>query len=342
VTLFEALEQRTLLSAAILTSPTVNGIANMAAQIAPAATLPAPVATGAGSTSSPGPVLTSLTPTLSWHAISEVTFTGYQVNIFDVTAQAFASHAVGASVTSYTPATALTAGHQYVWNVRALNGTVSGPPGTYYYFQTPPAAVLPAPVATAPGSTVSPGPVLTTLDPTFSWKAITGVSFTGYQINIFDVTANTGHSYTVGKSVANFTPATQLVAGNDYVWNVRALNGTISGPPSEYLYFRTPVLPQPVILGVGSTSQPGTVISTLTPTFTWKPVTGVTFDSYQINLYDQTTAKFVSIQVSPTATSYTLPAGTLTKGDSYVWNLRIKIGKVTGPESTTYLYFQAE
>jgi hypothetical protein len=101
-------------------------------------------------------------------------------------------------------------------------------------------------------------------------------------------------------------------------------------------------LPQPVILGPGAATKPGPTITTLTPTLSWKAVSGAKFDSYQINLYNITRGKLETIQVSPTATSYTLPVGTLIAGDSYVWNLRLKVGSGTGPESTTYLYFVAE
>ena len=229
-------------------------------------TLPAPVAVSPGTTVSPGPVLTTLTPTLTWQAISGVTFTGYQVNVFDVTTNTLVSYTTGAGDTSFTVPTtgALVAGNSYLWNVRALNGTLSGPPSGYLYFQAPPATTpvtLPAPVAVAPGTSTSPGPVLTTLTPTFSWQAISGVTFTGYQINLYNQTTNAGVSYTTGSSVTSFTIPVNaaLTAGDSYVWNVRALNGTQSGPPSVYLYFQTfsaIALPAPAATSPGSSVAP--------------------------------------------------------------------------------------
>src|SRR5205823_4089782 len=100
---------------------------------------------------------------------------------------------------------------------------------------------------------------------------------------------------TVGTSATSFTPSAPLAAGHRFSWNVRAINGSQSGRPSATLFFQTPALPQPVILGVGSTVQPGPVITTLTPALSWQAVQGVTFDSYQINLYDETARKLVSI-----------------------------------------------
>src|ERR1035437_9986187 len=94
---------------------------------------------------------------------------------------------------------------------------------------------LPAPVATSPGDPTSPGTVLTTLNPTLTWNAATGVSFTGYQISIHDITAGTTLGYHVDASTTSFTPTTPLTPGDVFVWNVRALNGTQSGPPSNYL-----------------------------------------------------------------------------------------------------------
>jgi hypothetical protein len=310
-------------------------------QTAAAAALPAPVATSPGSSVAPGSAVTTLTPTFSWNAVTGAALTGYQINIFNVTTSTLVSAVVGASVTSYTPTTPLSAGGSYVWNVRALDGTTSGPPSAYRYFQTPAVVTLPAPVATSPGSSASPGAVLTTFTPTFTWQAVTGVSFTGYQVNIYNVTTKALTTQVVGASVTSYTPTTPLAAGNSYVWHVRVLNGTASGPSSNYLFFQTPVLPAPVILGPGGSTAPGTTLTTLTPTFTWEAVTGVTFDTYQINLYDITKKVMTTIQVANTQTSYTLPAGTLIAGDDYVWNLRLKSGTTTGLESLPYLYFVA-
>jgi hypothetical protein len=70
------------------------------------------------------------------------------------------------------------------------------------------------------------------------WHAITNVpGLTGYQINLYDIA--TGHliTHTVGTSVTQWTLPTALTAGNDYVWNVRILAGTKTGPPSTYLFF---------------------------------------------------------------------------------------------------------
>jgi hypothetical protein len=307
------------------------------------ASLPAPVVVSPGSTTSPGPALTTSKPTFTWDAVTGVTFTGYQLNLKNVTTGTLVSYAISKTATSFTLPTALTTGDDYVWNLGAVNGSVYGPASAALYFQVPAAtATLPAPVVIGPGSTASPGPVLTTFAPTFTWDAVTGVTFTAYQINLYDVTTSVSTTYTVATTATSFTLTSPLTPGNAYVWNLRLDNGTASGPPSTYLYFTAPpvsALPAPVILSPGGSASPGTVITSTTPTFTWDAVTGVAFDTYQLNLYDETAAKFLTFQIANTATSFTPPAGTLAAGDAFVWNLRLNIDGTTGMESN-YLYFQ--
>ena len=187
--MFETLEERRLLSIAVPASysPGIesrpSGVSIDALSPASTTALPAPIAISPGSTTSPGPVLDTLTPSFSWKAVTGVTFTGYQINLYDVTTAKFVSYQVGTSATSFTPP-ALTAGNDYVWNVRVVNGSQSGLPNSNNYFQAPAPQALPEPIAISPGSTTSPGPVLDTLTPELSWKAVTGVTFTGYQINL--------------------------------------------------------------------------------------------------------------------------------------------------------------
>jgi hypothetical protein len=310
----------------------------------PVTPLPAPTVISPGSTVSPGPVLTTLTPTFEWKAVTTPTITGYQLNLYDNTTAKFYSYTISSSATSFTiPAGVLIPSDSYVWNLRVLEGSTSGPPSAYLYFQTPAVSTLPAPTVISPGSTVSPGPVLTTFTPTFAWKAVT-TPITGYELNLYDNTTAKFYSYNISSSATSFTiPAGVLTPSDSYVWNLRVLEGSTSGPPSTYLYFQTPAataLPIPIVLGPGSTKSPGPVVTTTTPTFTWDavPDAATTITGYQLNLYDYTTAKFVSYVIPATATSFTVPTA-LTSGDTFVWNLRVIEGDVTGTESA-YLYFQ--
>jgi hypothetical protein len=203
-------------------------------------------------------------------------------------------------------------------------------------------STLPAPVITTPGNRRAPGPVLTTSDPTFEWKAETGVTFTGYQINLEDLTKNKFVSYVVSADATHFTPpAGALGAGDKFVWNLRLRNGDTTGAESAYFFFQTPVtkLIAPTVVGPGDDNSAAAVVTDSDPTFTWKAVTGVSFSGYQINLYDETDSKFVSYVVSAGATQFTPPPGALASGDKFVWNLRLRRGDSTGPESA-YFYFR--
>ena len=313
---------------------------------------PVPVLVSPGGTTTPGPVLTTTTPTFQWTAVSGVTgVTGYQISLYDTTATTNTSYQVSADATSFTlPAGVLVAGDHYTWNVHLLLGTTVGAKSGYLYFQAPPAATptIPAPVITSPGTTATPGPVLTTNTPTFQWNAVTGVpGMTGYQLNLYDSTAAKSTSYQISPTAISFTlPTGVLTAGDHYVWNLRLVLGTTTGPESAYFYFQappaaTPTIPAPVISSPGTTPAPGSTITTFTPTFQWTPITGVSgITGYQLNLYDSTTAKLTTYQISADASSFTLPAGILAAGNDYVWNLRLVLGTKTGPESN-YLDFQA-
>jgi hypothetical protein len=335
----EALETRKLLSN--VTVNTVYGhtsppIILLYAQSS-STSLAAPIAKSPGSTESPGPVLTTSTPTFTWQPVTGAT--GYQINIYDNTLKKFYSYKVGASATGFTiDSGVLTAGDSFVWNVRALSGSQSGPPSVYLNFQTPGTA-LAAPIITSPSSTESPGPVLTTLTPTFTWQSVSGA--TGYFINIHNLTTNTFYTHAIsGGSTTSFTiPSGVLAAGDSYNWHLYAQRGSTTSPPSILLYFQTPgtVLAAPIAKSPGGTESPGPVLTTLTPTFTWQPVTGAT--GYQINIYDYTLKKFSSYKVGASATSFTIDSGVLTAGDSFVWNVRALSGSVTGPESV-YLNFR--
>ena len=183
-------------------------------------------------------MLSTLTPTFTWTAISGVS--GYQINLYNQTTKKSVSYQAAAGATSFTlPAGVLVNNESYVWNVRGLNGTQSGPPSNYLFFVAPPPPHLAAPTATGPGTSASPGPILTTLSPTFTWTATTGA--TGYQLNLFDLTTSKSLSFKFDANTTRYTiPIGTIAASHKFVWNVRILQGTRSGPPSNYLYFQTP------------------------------------------------------------------------------------------------------
>src|SRR6266404_8017156 len=101
-----------------------------------------------GSTSSPGPTLSTSTVTLSWSASSGATT--YGLGVRDIATGVLVVDTT-VNVTSF-PAN-LSPGKQYRWNVNACNASGCSSFTTVLFFQTPA-------VATAPTiSSVSPNPV---------------------------------------------------------------------------------------------------------------------------------------------------------------------------------------
>src|SRR5262249_11051653 len=113
----ESLEPRSLLSTVLVDAGSRHAAVLAMTIHAAQAPTAAPVSIGPGSTKSPGPVLTTLTPTVRWKAVTGVT--GYQINVYDKSLKKLVSHTVGASETSYKiGAGVLAPGHSFVWNVR--------------------------------------------------------------------------------------------------------------------------------------------------------------------------------------------------------------------------------
>src|SRR6185369_11438949 len=102
-------------------------------------------------------------------------------------------NSTGTTVTPLTgtafalPAGVLVNGHAYRWGMTSFTGSTESAQSAVLFFQTPTAAAGP-PTIGAPGSASSPGPVLSTLTPTFQWNAAAGA--TGYGLYIRDLTTN--------------------------------------------------------------------------------------------------------------------------------------------------------
>lgn len=61
---------------------------------------------------------------------------------------------------------------------------------------------------------------------------------TGYQLTLYDATLGKVTTFTISPTATSFTVATALAAGHSFVWNLRVLDGTVTGPVSVYLFFR--------------------------------------------------------------------------------------------------------
>jgi surface antigen len=230
------------------------------------------------------------------------------------------------------------------------------------------------PTTISPGYGSSPGMAVGSLTPNFSWNSASGA--TGYGLYIRDMTAaGTPLIYpnSVGTTAypltgTSFTlPNGYLVNGHIYRWNMTSFVGaTEGGAVSVALYFQTPaaavaatssptiiaIPPQivianpPTINAPGNPSSPGTMLSSLTPTFGWNWASGAT--GYGLYIRDMTAAGTPLIYPNSYGTTYspltgsslTLPGGYLVNGHIYRWNMTSFTGSKESSGVSGALYFQ--
>ena len=152
----------------------------------------APTLVSPGSTTSPGPTLTTLTPALSLNAVSGANNYGYYVS--DLTSGTLVYNVdYAGNVTSVTlPTGTLTAGHSYRWNARASNASGFGAYSGLLYFQAPGQQTTPVSITL---STVSIMPNLaqadgqSTISVTVTLKDSNGNGVAGKTVNFYAGTA---------------------------------------------------------------------------------------------------------------------------------------------------------
>jgi len=290
--------------------------------------LPPPGLTAPGTKTAPGSIVTTLTPTLTWKAVSKAT--GYSLRVTHVSSgQVVVTEDSLGAVTSYVlPPDILLPSAAYSWTVSTRNAGGTGPASAPFYFTVAESVPVPARLtALSPGTATQPGAVISTLTPTFLWKPLAGTL--GHALHIMDM--GTGgvafSSDALGTAGAFILPAGSLQPGKAYSWTIRARNAVGWGSSSPLFYFQTKsdvvTLPPPSLAAPGAASAPGSVIANLSPAFTWKAVTGAT--GYGLYIADVATNQLVYDRDDlPTATTLALPSGILQWGRAYRWNMRTK------------------
>lgn len=270
------------------------------ASAAPAPTLTSPVAT----TIDP-------TPTFTWTAVPGAA--RYELSVDDLTTgQGQVLSATNITGTSFTAPTALEAGHEYRWRVRAFNDENSATE-----FSTSATFTLTAASQIAPP--MLQGPIGTTIDatPTFSWTAVEGAARYDLWVN----NATTGQNGVIrdqNVSGTTFTPSTPLTAGHTYTWTVRAINE--SGTATDFATARNFKIDNVVTAAAPTTATPAGPTIDATPTFTWMAVNGAI--RYEIQIDNVTTGQAgVIVDGNVTSTSFT-PQTALTLGQTYAWKVR--------------------
>lgn len=134
--------------------------------------------------------------------------------------------------------------HQFSFDLTSVNFSATSTQNIVFNLPMPS-----APAAVYPGSMNSPGPVLTTLTPEFSWNAASGA--TGYGLYIRDLSAPGQPIVYPNASAITNTPLTgtsfhlpggYLVPGHRYRWNMTSFRGSTEGSvASNRLYFQTEI-----------------------------------------------------------------------------------------------------
>jgi len=99
-------------------------------------------------------------------------------------------------------------------------------------------------------------------------------------------------------------------------------------------------LPLPIPLSPGTTSAPGSTISTLTPTLQWQGVAGADYYRFSISIYPYGTSNIIYTSSNLSTTSFNLPSGELSNGNKYRWNMRAFTNAGVSSEYSSDLYFQ--
>ncbi|MFT3744725.1 MAG: carboxypeptidase regulatory-like domain-containing protein [Pyrinomonadaceae bacterium] len=136
--------------------------------------------------------------------------------------------------------------------------------------------------------------------------------------------------------------------GKDFVWIVEHYyngNGNPSGLRNGIFQMSPDTIPPPPNLTEpGNQTAPGTVVSTLTPTFQWESMSGA--DGYALyvskfngSTYDLVYNSETALPQPITGTSFTLPAGILVADAQYRWNMAAHIAAGYGTANTFRNYF---
>ena len=161
-----------------------------------------------------------------------------------------------------------------------------------------------------------------------------GGTFAAGSSRTVTATANSGYAF------VNWTESGTAVSTN------ASYNFTLSSNRNLVANFtqQATLLSPPVLVSPGTATAPGSSVATLTPTFSWQPVTGA--DGYALyvsrfngSTYDLIFDSQVDVGHPLTGTSYVLPSGRLADGGQYRWNMSSHNSAGYGSPNTSRNYF---
>ena len=249
----------------------------------------------------------SLTPTLSWNAVTGAD--SYKVQVSDDSG--FTTLIIDQSGVTETnlAVTDLSNDTQYYWRVLATNAAGDSEWSTPFNFTTLP-NIADVPVLLSPLDNAANQP----LTPTLSWNAVTDAD--SYKVQLSD---NSGFSNIVFEQLDIITSSVDITGlSNDtqYYWRVLATNAAGNSEWSTPFNFTT----LPTIAGVPVLVSPvnNSANQQLTPTLSWNAVTGA--DSYKVQISDEPGfLTFIIDEVGVTETSFDITG--LSNDTQYYWRV---------------------
>jgi hypothetical protein len=333
----------------------------------------APTPGSPGAASGPGPVIDSLTPTLRWTAVPGAA--SYAVGISKYpygTANLVWNPQVVPGTSLQVPGGVLQPGMKYRWNMQARSaaGQLS-PLSATLYFQTAvpsspiPAApaALPAPV---PATPVAPPPTVPSAPPVpavpapakpVATTSVTAPPPSAGQLAVEQLIREAVQLESQEKFQAAIDKLDEIRKYDKKYWpadldlrisklraKLQAMGfffpeGTRTATASTAQPSATPPA-APAVVSPGAASEPGPVISTLTPTLRWTAVPGAVSYAVGISKYPYGSANLVWNPQIVTGTSIQVPGGVLQPGTKYRWNMQARSAAGQLSPLSAALYFQ--
>lgn len=252
----------------------------------------------------------SLTPVLSWVALTDAD----TYSLLLATDAAFTNvvfSRTNISGTSVTVTPALSGVTQYFWKVNATNTIGTGIYSETRSFTTTTAPVLTAPVLVSPLNGASG----VSLAPTLTWTAVNGATIYNLQIATDPLFQNLFLTQS-GISGTSYT-AFDLSNNTTFYWRVASSNGTLTSGYSAYFSFNTGlIIPSIPELVTPADNATGILPNT---TLTWNPANNAESYNVQVSVNENFSPLFLD-KTGIAGTSYLLDG--LANNTLYYWRVR--------------------
>jgi hypothetical protein len=185
---------------------------------------------------------------------------------------------------------------------------------------------------------------------TISWNAVSGA--TGYEMYVRFSGGSSTYLGTRDAPYVSFNSNSlpggiRYVSGTTYYFKVRTITASgVSAFTNEVSCVAASgpsiTIPNPpTSLSPGTTSAPGPIISTLTPTLSWAVVPNADYYNLSVSIYPYGSSNIIFYNQQIYGNSITIPSGYLQPGQKYRWNMRAYNSAGYSDYSDTF-YFQTE